>query len=65
MFYRCYCYATLQEIFAEMDAIRLIAIMANVSITAPLLGPLLRRNLYSFFQLAIYLFLLLSASLLL
>ena len=34
-------YATLQEIFAEMDAIRLIAVMANVSITAPLLGPLL------------------------
>ena len=34
-------YTTLQEIFAEMDAIRLIAIMANVSITAPLLGPLL------------------------
>lgn len=34
-------YATLQEIFAEMDAIRLIAIMANVSILAPLLGPLL------------------------
>lgn len=34
-------YATLQEIFAEMDVIRLIAIMANVSIIAPLLGPLL------------------------
>lgn len=34
-------YATLQEIFAEMDAIRLIAIMANVSILAPLIGPLL------------------------
>ena len=34
-------YATLQEIFTEMDAIRLIAIMANVSILAPLLGPLL------------------------
>ena len=34
-------YATLQEIFAEMDAIRLIAVMANVSISAPLLGPLL------------------------
>ena len=34
-------YATLQEIFAEMDAIRLITIMANVSISAPLLGPLL------------------------
>ncbi len=34
-------YATLQEIFAEMDAIRLIALMANVSILAPLVGPLL------------------------
>ena len=34
-------YATLQEIFAEMDAVRLIAIMANVAILAPLLGPLL------------------------
>ncbi|MBA3536337.1 MAG: MFS transporter [Tatlockia sp.] len=34
-------YATLQEIFAEMDAIRLISIMANVSTIAPLLGPLL------------------------
>ena len=34
-------YATLQEIFAEMDAIRLIAIMANVAILAPLIGPLL------------------------
>ncbi|WP_133129614.1 MFS transporter [Legionella yabuuchiae] len=34
-------YATLQEIFAEMDAVRLTAIMANVSILAPLLGPLL------------------------
>lgn len=34
-------YATIQEIFAEMDAIRLIAIMANVAILAPLLGPIL------------------------
>jgi MFS transporter, DHA1 family, multidrug/chloramphenicol efflux transport protein len=34
-------YATLQEIFEEMDAIRLIAVMANVAILAPLLGPLL------------------------
>lgn len=33
-------YATLQEIFAEMDAIRLIAVMANVAILAPLIGPL-------------------------
>ncbi len=34
-------YATLQEIFAEMEAIRLISIMANVAILAPLVGPLL------------------------
>lgn len=34
-------YATLQEIFEEMDAVRLIAAMTNVSVTAPLLGPLL------------------------
>lgn len=34
-------YATLQEIFSEMDAIRLIAIMANAAILAPLLGPVL------------------------
>lgn len=33
-------YATLQEIFEEMDAVRLMALMANVSILAPLLGPL-------------------------
>lgn len=33
-------YATLQEIFEEMDAIRLMAMMANISILAPLLGPL-------------------------
>ena len=33
-------YATIQEIFAEMDAIRLIALMANVSLIAPLIGPL-------------------------
>ncbi|MCH9717976.1 MAG: MFS transporter, partial [Gammaproteobacteria bacterium] len=34
-------YATLQEIFEEMEVVRLMAIMANVSILAPLLGPLL------------------------
>ncbi|WP_058535287.1 MFS transporter [Legionella saoudiensis] len=34
-------YATIQEIFEEMDAIRLISIMANATILAPLLGPLL------------------------
>lgn len=43
-------YATLQEIFAEMDAIRLIAIMANVSIAAPLLGPLLGATFIHFFS---------------
>lgn len=43
-------YATLQEIFAEMDAIRLIAIMANVSIIAPLLGPLLGASFIHYFS---------------
>ncbi len=33
-------YALLQEIFSDQDAIRVVAIMANVSILAPLLGPL-------------------------
>ncbi len=43
-------YATLQEIFAEMDAIRLIAVMANVSIIAPLLGPLLGAIFLHYFS---------------
>lgn len=34
-------YAVLQEIFAEMDAIRLIAMMTNVAVLAPLLGPVI------------------------
>lgn len=34
-------YAALQEIFAEMDAIRIVALMANVSTIAPLIGPFL------------------------
>jgi DHA1 family multidrug/chloramphenicol efflux transport protein-like MFS transporter len=33
-------YALLQEIFSDEDALRLIAVMANVAILAPLLGPL-------------------------
>ncbi len=33
-------YAVLQEIFSEMDAVRLVALMTNVSVSAPLLGPL-------------------------
>ena len=43
-------YATLQEIFEEMDAIRLMAIMANVSILAPLLGPLAGAVFVSYFS---------------
>ncbi len=43
-------YATLQEIFAEMDAIRLIALMANVSTLAPLVGPLLGAIFIHYFS---------------
>lgn len=41
-------YATIQELFVEMDAIRLIAMMANVAILAPLLGPLLGAFIISY-----------------
>lgn len=34
-------YAVIQEIFEEMDAIRIISIMANAAILAPLLGPVI------------------------
>jgi DHA1 family multidrug/chloramphenicol efflux transport protein-like MFS transporter len=34
-------YATLQDIFNDTDAVKLTAIMANLSIIAPLIGPLL------------------------
>ncbi len=43
-------YATLQETFSEMDAVRLIAIMANVSILAPLLGPLFGATFIHYFS---------------
>lgn len=43
-------YATLQEIFAEMDAIRLIAIMSSVSVIAPLLGPVLGALFIHYFS---------------
>lgn len=43
-------YATLQEIFAEMDAIRLIAILANVACLAPLLGPLAGATFILYFN---------------
>ncbi|KAA8732413.1 MFS transporter [Acinetobacter qingfengensis] len=34
-------YAAIQESFAERDAIKVMALMANISLLAPLLGPLL------------------------
>ncbi|CAM2899923.1 MFS transporter [Legionella worsleiensis] len=34
-------YATIQEMFEEMDAVRIIAIMANATVLAPLCGPIL------------------------
>lgn len=34
-------YAAIQEIFEERDAIKVMAIMANISLIAPLLGPVL------------------------
>lgn len=34
-------YATVQEIYTEMDAVRLIGIMGSVSTIAPLIGPLI------------------------
>lgn len=43
-------YATLQEIFEEMEVVRLMAIMANVSILAPLLGPLLGALFVSYWD---------------
>ncbi len=43
-------YATLQEIFAEMDAIRLIAVLANVACLAPLLGPLAGASFILYFH---------------
>jgi MFS transporter, DHA1 family, multidrug/chloramphenicol efflux transport protein len=43
-------YATLQEIFAEMDAIRLISILANVASLAPLLGPLAGATFILYFS---------------
>lgn len=43
-------YATLQEIFSEMEAIRLVSVMANVSTTAPLIGPLLGALIVSHYS---------------
>lgn len=43
-------YAALQEMFAEMDAVRLVAILANITVLAPLLGPLLGAAFISQFD---------------
>ncbi|STX29913.1 multidrug efflux system protein [Legionella beliardensis] len=43
-------YATLQEIFAEMDAVRLVAALANVASLAPLLGPLAGATFILYFN---------------
>lgn len=43
-------YAVIQEIFAEMDAVRLVAIMTNVAVVAPLLGPLAGAFLANYFS---------------
>lgn len=43
-------YSTLQEIFAEMEAVRLISVMSNVAILAPLIGPLLGVLFIYFFS---------------
>lgn len=49
-------YATIQEIFAEMDAVRLIAILSNISILAPAIGPVLGAIIiyYSHWQMIFY-----------
>src|SRR3990167_8414754 len=43
-------YATIQEIFSEMEAVRLISIMTNVASLAPLLGPLAGALFISYFS---------------
>lgn len=42
-------YTTIQEIFAEMDAVRFMSVMASVSLVAPLIGPLLGAIFIHFF----------------
>jgi DHA1 family multidrug/chloramphenicol efflux transport protein-like MFS transporter len=43
-------YATLQEIYAEMDAVRLVAVLSNVAMLAPLLGPLAGATFILYFD---------------
>lgn len=42
-------YAALQELFAEMDAVRLIALLANMTVLAPLMGPLAGASFILYF----------------
>lgn len=42
-------YAAIQEMFAEMDAVRLIAVLANMTVLAPLAGPLLGASFILYF----------------
>lgn len=43
-------YATLQEIFTEMQAIRLIGLMGNLTVLAPLAGPLIGSIVIYYFS---------------
>lgn len=43
-------YATVQEIFEEMDAIRIIALLSNLASLAPLLGPLAGAVFITYFS---------------
>lgn len=43
-------YASIQELFEEMDAVRLIALLANTATIAPLLGPLIGASVLLHFN---------------
>ncbi|MGQ3892769.1 MFS transporter [Legionella sp. CNM-4043-24] len=43
-------YATLQEIYSEMDAVRLVSLLSNVAMVAPLLGPLAGAGFILYFD---------------
>lgn len=43
-------YATLQEIFSEMDAIRITSVLTNIASLAPLLGPLAGATFLLYFS---------------
>jgi len=43
-------YASIQEIFEEMQAVRITSMMANVALIAPLIGPLLGAIIIEYFN---------------